>query len=81
MSGLHNVKLAGKIKVEELEMQTEKESCQEERKGVDSDNNEGWINEHDNITEKELNNLDENVQPIQFVLTKVSKHKVLYSIS
>jgi hypothetical protein len=33
------------------------------------------------MTEEELDNLDENVQPIQFVLTKVSKCKVLYSIS
>ncbi|SRR5258707_9586549 len=78
----HNelLKLAGNIEVEELETQTKEEDCQEETEGVDND--EGWIDKRDDMTEEELDDLDENLQPIWFVLTKVSQtSKVLYSIS
>jgi hypothetical protein len=75
------LKLAGEIEVKELETQTEEENCQEEREGVGSNNDEGWIDKHNDMIKEELDDLDKNVQPIWFVLIKVSKCKVLYSIS
>ena len=38
---------------------------------VEDDNKEGWIDEHDEMTEDELNVLAMNIQPVRPLLTKV----------
>ncbi len=70
----HNelVRLARDIEAEELETQAKKKDEGTEEKAPRHNNNKGWINERDDMTQEEVDNLDNNVQPIQFVLTKVS---------
>jgi hypothetical protein len=36
-------------------------------------NDEGWVDEREEMAEEDIDELEENVQPIQFLLTKVSK--------
>ena len=60
-------KLAGNIKQEEAE-------CREvnsDEGDDDDDNVDGWIDERANMTDEEKEELDEAVQPIHLVLTKV----------
>jgi hypothetical protein len=38
---------------------------------VEDDDEEGWIDEHDEMTEAELNELVISVQPVRLLLTKV----------
>ena len=59
--------LAGNIKFEEeLVRRNGKE-------GVEDDNLEGWIDECMLMTKEELNKLDESVEPVWQLLTKVSQ--------
>ena len=46
---------------------------------VEDDDDEGWIDEHDEMTEAELNELAINVQPVRLLLTKVRNQ--LHNIS
>ena len=46
----------------------------EGEEGRDEDDNvEGWIDEHELMTEEELEKLDDSVEPLRLLLTKVSK--------
>jgi hypothetical protein len=58
--------LAGDIVLEE------EESRNEGNDDDDDDNCEGWIDEREKMTEQEREELDESVQPVRLVLTKVS---------
>jgi hypothetical protein len=66
--------LAGDIKAEELEMQCEQEDSQEgPEEGPSHDNDKGWVNERKDMTEEDKEELEDSVQPIRVLLTKVSK--------
>jgi len=57
-------KLAGEIEEEEAAAIQDDEDA--------DDNIEGWVDERLNMSEEELDELDEAVQPVRFLLTKVS---------
>ena len=61
------LKLAGNIKLEE-ELTA---STGDEDDTMDDDNNEGWVNEHEELTEEELFELAGSVQLVRLLLTKV----------
>lgn len=66
--------LAGDFELEELETQAEQDDPQDgSEEGPFHDNDEGWIDERADMTEEDINELEENVQPIRFLLTKVSE--------
>jgi hypothetical protein len=44
-----------------------------EEGGDEDDNIEGWIDERELMTEEELEKLDDSVEPLRLLLTKVSK--------
>jgi len=60
--------LAGNIELEEDEL--ERRDAEEEE--GDEDNVEGWIDERILMTDIELEGLDESVEPVRLLLTKVS---------
>ena len=68
-------KLAGDIEGEELETQNEQDDDPQipEEEASHDDNDEGWVNERDDMTEEELDDLEDTVKPIRFLLTKVSE--------
>jgi hypothetical protein len=61
--------LAGNIEFEEDEL-ARRDANEEE--GDDDDNVEGWIDERTHMTDIELEELDESVEPVRLLLTKVS---------
>jgi phosphopantothenoylcysteine synthetase/decarboxylase len=61
------LKLAGEIEHEE-EITA---SDGGEGDAIDDDNNEGWVDERDEMTEEELHELEESIQPVRLLLTKV----------
>ena len=61
------LKLTGDINLEEEIMV----SAGDGDDSVEDDDDEGWIDEHDEMTEAELNELVINVQPVRLLLTKV----------
>ena len=61
------LKLAGDIDLEE-EMTA---NAGNEGDATDDDNIDGWVNKHEEITEEELLDLAESVQPVHLLLTKV----------
>jgi hypothetical protein len=63
-------KLASNIKAEEAVTRAEEEVPEE---GSNQDNNEGWIDEWDSMTEEDIEELEESLRPIRFLLTKVSE--------
>ena len=63
-------RLAGDIEHEELLSQSGVE--QQDGDMGSMDNVEGWVNEQDEMDVDDLMALDNDVQPIRFVLTKVS---------
>jgi hypothetical protein len=71
-------KLAGDIEVDELVTQVEEDHSQEG--GPCLDNDEGWVDEREDMTDEEREELEESVKPIRFLLTKVRHATVLYSI-
>jgi len=74
-------KLAGNIEEEKLEMQIEQEDSQEEpEEGPRLDNDEGWVDEQVGMAEEDMNELEDSVRPIQFVLTKVSSASQYYIV-
>jgi hypothetical protein len=68
------MKLARDIETEELVTQTEATEQHDEDKdeGPCHDNDEGWINEWAHMSEDEIDDLEDSIQPIRFLLTKVS---------
>lgn len=75
-------KLAGDIEAEELETQNEEEDPPEDE-GSRPDNDDGWVDERDDMAGEDVDELEESVQPIRFLLTKVSREnkQELYSFS
>jgi hypothetical protein len=61
--------LAGNIEFEEDEL-----ARRDGEEGIDGedDNVEGWIDERTLMSKEELNELDESVEPVRLLLTKVS---------
>jgi hypothetical protein len=68
--------LAGNIETEELETLTELEDSQQQddddEPGPCNDNDEGWVDERDELTQEDIDELEDRVQPIRVLLTKVS---------
>jgi hypothetical protein len=75
--------LAGDIDEEEVEEAAEQEDPQDETDEQPChDNDEGWIDERYDMTNEDIDELEDSVRPIRFLLTKVNKQKQeLYSIS
>jgi hypothetical protein len=72
----HLQELAGDIEAEELETQADQAVSPEDEdveKGLGSDNDEGWVDEREAMTEDDVENLEDRVRPIRFLLTKASK--------
>jgi hypothetical protein len=66
--------LARDIEAEELEMQCEQKDSQKGPEEEPShDNDEGWVDEQEDMTEENKEELEGSVQPIGVLLTKVSK--------
>jgi hypothetical protein len=61
------LKLAGDIDLEEGITA----NAGDEGDATEDDNDEGWVNEHEEMTEEELLELAESVQPVRLLLTKV----------
>jgi len=61
------LKLAGEIDVEE-EITA---GAGDVGDAIEDDNNEGWVDELVTMTEEELDDLSESVQPVRLLLTKV----------
>ena len=61
------LKLAGDINLEE-EITAK---AGNEGDAVDDDNTEGWIDEHEEMTQDELDELVESIKPMRLLLTKV----------
>jgi hypothetical protein len=76
-------RLAGDIEDEELETQKDLEEARQhpEDEEAGDDNNEGWVDERNEMTEEDVERLEESVRPIRFLLTKVKVDQKLYSIS
>jgi hypothetical protein len=74
---------AGDINEEELEEAAEQEDPQDQtNKRPCHNNDEGWIDKQYDMTDEDIDKLEDSVQPIRFLLTKVNKQKQeLYSIS
>ena len=67
-------KLADNIETEEQKTQDKEERPQNSDNDRPSvDNNEGWLNEREDMTLKDVNNLEKAVLPVQFLLAKISK--------
>lgn len=58
--------LAGNIELEEDEWAMEEDS-----EDAEDDNVEGWVDERTLMTDEELDELDESVEPVRLFLTKV----------
>jgi hypothetical protein len=65
--------LAGDIEAEELDTQADAAEQDELETGPSCDNDEGWIDEREDMLQEELDELEESVQPMRVLLTKVSK--------
>ena len=61
------LKLAGDIYLEE-EVTA---STGDDEDTAEDDDNEGWVDEREDMTEDELKELGESVQPVRLLLTKV----------
>jgi hypothetical protein len=63
-------KLAGNIEAEEDATRAEEDIPED---GPIQDNEEGWVDERDDMTEEDIEELEESVRPIRFLLTKVGE--------
>jgi len=63
-------KLAGNIEAEEDATRAEEDIPED---GPIQDNEEGWVDERDDMTEEDIEELEESVWPIRFLLTKVGE--------
>ena len=61
------LRLAGDIEEEEVATIQDSEGSDDE-----NDNTKGWIDERLNMSEEELDELEDAIQPVRFLLTKVS---------
>jgi hypothetical protein len=67
-------RLAGDIETEEQETRDEQEEPQNpDDDGPSDDNNEGWVDEREDMTLEDVDDLEEAVLPVRFLLTKVSE--------
>jgi hypothetical protein len=65
--------LAGDIDLEEQETQAEQNDPQDrDEEGLEDDNNEGWIDEQSEMTLEDIDELEESVRLVRFLLTKIS---------
>ena len=62
------LKLAGDIDLEE-----EITAGAGDESDTEDDNVEGWVDERDEMTKEELKKLDQSIQPVRLLLTKVSR--------
>jgi hypothetical protein len=66
--------LARDIEAEELKMQCVQEDSQEGlEEGPPHDNDEGWVDEREDMMEEDKEELEDSVQPIHVLLTKIGK--------
>ena len=70
-------KLARDIEMEELATQADSDN---EDKGPPHDNEEGWVDKWLNMTEDKIDDLEESIQPIHFLLMKVSDLYMNYTV-
>jgi len=61
------LKLAGDIDLEE----DLTASAGDEEDAMEDDDNEGWVDKHEEMTEEELSDLSGSVKPVRLLLTKV----------
>lgn len=71
------LKLAGDLENEEMQTLLDLDGDDD----TEDDNNEGWVDERTLMSEEELEELEETVQPIRLLLTKVRNHLRAASIS
>jgi hypothetical protein len=64
------MRMAGDLDAEEQELEEEDYEDQAE----DPDNADGWIDEREEMAEEDVDNLEDEVEPIRFLLTKVSEY-------
>jgi hypothetical protein len=64
--------LAGEIDAKELETQDDKDQEDSDEEVPPQDNDEGWIDERDDMSQEDVDELEDNVRPVCFLLTKVS---------
>jgi hypothetical protein len=65
------MKLAGDIESEELMTQIEQDDVEDPDDGPHPDNDEGWIDERDDMTDEEVEDLEDNVQ-VSYLEVQVS---------
>ena len=53
------------------DIELEEELSADDSEDGEDDNNEGWVDEREAMTEMELKELDNQVRPIRLLLTKV----------
>ena len=74
-------KEAGDVDSEELELEGEaseqEDYCEVESDSLEPDNDEGWIDERDGMDNKRIEELEDKIQPVRFLLTKVSEASLL----
>ena len=63
-------KLASNIEAEKDVMRAEEDIPED---GLIQDNEEGWVDEWDDMTEEDIEELEESVRPIHFLLTKMGE--------
>ena len=70
-------KLAGDINAEELKLESEQEDyCNDKPKNPN--NAERWINKQDGTEDKDIEELEDKIQPVHFLLMKVGESHLLY---
>jgi hypothetical protein len=67
------LRLAGDIDAEELELDEDEQEDYCEPEVEESDNDDGWINEREEMEEDDVEELEDKIQPVRLLLTKVSE--------
>jgi hypothetical protein len=71
--------LAGDVDLDETELEGEQEDyCEDEPENPD--NADGWIDERDDMEDKNIEDLEDKIQPVCFLLTKVGDFRKCYAI-
>jgi len=64
--------MADDIDAEEIDLEGDQEDyCEDEPEKPDND--DGWIDERDGMEDKKLEELEDKIQPVRFLLTKVGE--------
>jgi hypothetical protein len=64
--------MAGDLDSEEVELEAEQEDyCEDEAENPDND--DGWIDERDEMEDPNIEDLEDKIQPVHFLLTKVGE--------